>query len=145
MKLVQLIEYNKRKIFLQKLCRKWGRETNSSPFFIFEKCLIPGKSKRLQLSFNIVVSIYFSIYFNLGYNKNKQYKNLGPKIWSILIFQESVWDQFLHHILCMSFQESCFSCYILSTDQISQSVYLYISRYWAICALQLFLNQAVMS
>ena len=25
----QLVEYNKRKIFLQKLCRKWGRGTSS--------------------------------------------------------------------------------------------------------------------
>ena len=35
MKFVQLIEYNKRKIFLQKLCRKWGKETSSRPLFIF--------------------------------------------------------------------------------------------------------------
>ena len=31
----QLIEYNKRNIFLQKLCGKWGRETSSRPLFIF--------------------------------------------------------------------------------------------------------------
>ena len=36
----QLIKYNKRKIFLQKLCGKWGRETSSRPFFIFWKRLI---------------------------------------------------------------------------------------------------------
>ena len=35
MKFGQLIEYNKRNIFLQKLCRKWGRETSSRPLFIF--------------------------------------------------------------------------------------------------------------
>ena len=27
----------------------------------------------------------------------------------ILVFQERVWDEFLHHILCMMFQEKCFS------------------------------------
>ena len=27
----QLIEYNKRNIFLQKLCRKWGKEASSRP------------------------------------------------------------------------------------------------------------------
>ena len=48
-----LIEYNKRSIFLQKLCRKWGRETSSRPLLIFLKCLIWGKSCALQLSFNI--------------------------------------------------------------------------------------------
>ena len=35
MKFGQLIEYNKRNIFLQKLCRKWGKETNSRPLLIF--------------------------------------------------------------------------------------------------------------
>ena len=35
MKFGQLIEYNKRNIFLQKLCRKWGKETSSRPLFIF--------------------------------------------------------------------------------------------------------------
>ena len=32
MKFGQLIEYNKRNIFLQKLCRKWGKKTTSTPF-----------------------------------------------------------------------------------------------------------------
>ena len=35
MKFGQLIKYNKRNIFLQKLYRKWGRETSSRPLFIF--------------------------------------------------------------------------------------------------------------
>ena len=37
MKFGELIEYNKRNIFLQKLCRKWGRETSSKPLFIYSK------------------------------------------------------------------------------------------------------------
>ena len=37
MKLGQWIDYNKRIIFLQKLCRKWGRETCHRPLFIFLK------------------------------------------------------------------------------------------------------------
>ena len=45
MKFGQLIEYNKRNIFLQKLCRKWGKETSSRPLFIFQKSLIWGESK----------------------------------------------------------------------------------------------------
>ena len=40
----QLIDYNKRNIFLQKLCGKWGRETSSRPL-IFWKNLIWGKNK----------------------------------------------------------------------------------------------------
>ena len=35
LKLRQLIEYNKRNIFLKKLCGKWGRETSNRPLFIF--------------------------------------------------------------------------------------------------------------
>ena len=41
----QLIEYNKRNIFLQKLCEKWGRETSSRPLFVFTKSLIWCESK----------------------------------------------------------------------------------------------------
>ena len=40
MKSGQLIEYNKRNIFLQKITRKMGRETSSRPLFIFKKILI---------------------------------------------------------------------------------------------------------
>ena len=39
MKFSQLIEYNKRNNLLQRLCRKWGRETSSRPLFIFWKSL----------------------------------------------------------------------------------------------------------
>ena len=50
----------------------------------------------------------------------------------------------VHRILRMIFQEKCFSCYTLLTDQISLSDCLYFLRYWSICLLQLFVNQAVM-
>ena len=45
MKLGQLIEYNKRNIFLQKLCGKWGMETSPRPLFIFSKSLRWGERK----------------------------------------------------------------------------------------------------
>ena len=35
MKFGQLTEYNKSNIFLQVLCRKWGKKTSSRPFFVF--------------------------------------------------------------------------------------------------------------
>ena len=35
MKFGQLIEYNKRNNFFQKLCRKSGKENSSRPLFIF--------------------------------------------------------------------------------------------------------------
>ena len=40
MKYGQLIEYNKRNNFLQKLCGKCGKKTSCRPFFIFQKSLI---------------------------------------------------------------------------------------------------------
>ena len=40
MKFGQYIQHNKRNTFLQKLCRKWGKENNSRPLFIFWKSLI---------------------------------------------------------------------------------------------------------
>ena len=45
MKFGQLIEYLKRNIFLEKLCKKSGRGTSSSPLFIFLKTFVLGKSK----------------------------------------------------------------------------------------------------
>ena len=45
MKFSQLIESNKRSIFLQKLCEKWGKETSSRPLFIFLKRLLWDESK----------------------------------------------------------------------------------------------------
>ena len=45
MKFDQLLEYNKRGIFLQKLCQKWGRKTSSRPLLIFWKSLTWGEKK----------------------------------------------------------------------------------------------------
>ena len=45
----------------------------------------------------------------------------------------------------MIFQEKCFSYYILLTAQISLSDCLYFWKYWAICILRLFANEAVTS
>ena len=42
-------------------------------------------------------------------------------------------------------KKKCFSCYIQLTDQILLSDSLFFLRYWAICALQLFVSQVVTS
>ena len=64
MKLGQLIKYNKRNIFLQNLCRKWGRETSSWPLFIFKKCVTWLKNKWALAYFQCI-----SIALNLAYDK----------------------------------------------------------------------------
>ena len=76
MKFGQVIEYNKRNIFLWKSCRKWGRETSSSPlFFLKKKSFIWGKSKGFAVLFQSL-----SIVLNLATNKNKIYKDF--EYWS---------------------------------------------------------------
>ena len=45
MKFDQVIEHNKRNNFLQKSCRKWGRETSSRPLFVFLRSFKWGKSE----------------------------------------------------------------------------------------------------
>ena len=89
--------------------------------FFFKK-----KASGLQLSFNIFrqPSTWYTIKTSCI-----KLQTIDPEIYSILIFQKRVWDQFLHHILCMIFQEKCFSCYILLTDQISLSDCIYFLRY----------------
>ena len=69
---------------------------------------------------------------------------IDPGLCSILIFHKRDWKYFLHHVLCIIFQEKCFS-YVLLTDQISLSDCLYFLRYWAICVLQLFVSQVINS
>ena len=56
MKFGQLIEYNKRNIFLQNLCRKWGKETSLRPLFFFKK--------KLNIWWKQVVCSLVSIYFD---------------------------------------------------------------------------------
>ena len=101
----------------------------------FKKALYEVKASGLQLSFNIFrqPSTWHTIKTNCI-----KLQTIDPEICSILIFQKRVWEQFLHHILCMIFQEKCFSFYILLTDKISMSDCLQVLRYWAICVLQLF-------
>ena len=55
MKFGQLIEYNVTNIFLEKSCRRWGRETGFRPLFFYKKALYEIKAK----GFHILVSIYF--------------------------------------------------------------------------------------
>ena len=75
MKFGQLIGFNNKNIFLQKLCRKWKKKTSSRPFFIFYKSFIWGKSKWSGAKFQ-----YIPIALNLAYDKSKLYETLD--YWS---------------------------------------------------------------
>ena len=71
-----------------------------------------------------VVYILITLYFNCPPLRNT-IKTNSVKLYTITreicSIQKRIWDQCLHHILCMIFQEKCFSGYILLTDQISPS------------------------
>ena len=139
MKFGQLIEYNKRKTFLQKSCRKSSKEANFRPFLFFKKALYEVKASGLQLSFNI---------FQQSSSQQRnciEFDNIDPEICSIFNFQKKEWVQLLHHILRMNFQEKYFSCCILLTKQSSFSDCFYFFRCWSICVLKLFVNQVVTS
>ena len=117
-----------------------ARKLVSNCLLFFEKALYQVKANGLHVNFTIFWQP--SNQHAIKTNRLKLYTT-HPEICSILIFQMRVWEQFLQHILCMIFQQKCFSCYILLTDQISLSDCLYFLRYWTICLLQLFVNQVV--
>ena len=111
---------------------------NSSCFL--KKTFYELKVNGLQVSFNI--SRQPSTWPTIKTNCVKL-QTTDPGIRSISIFQKRVWKQFLHHILCMIFQEKRFSFYILLTDQFSLPYCLYFLRYWTKSVLQLLDFQVV--
>ena len=120
---------------------KQGDQFQTS-FCFFKKALYERKATSLQLSFNIMRQ---SSTWHTIKTSCIKLQAIDLEICSTLSFQKRVQEQFLYHILCMIFQQKCFSCYILLTEQISLSNYVYFLRYWTIYVLQLFVNQGVAS
>ena len=118
MKFGQLIEYNKRNIF-SKIMQK-TRQGDQFQTFSYLTCHTV-KTNCIKLQTTV------------------------PETSSILIFQKRIWDQILHQILCLVFQEKCLLCQIILTAQNSLPDCLYFLGHWAICVLQLFVNQAMTS
>ena len=137
MKFGLLIEYYKRNIFLQKSCRKWGKETSSRRLFVFSKSFVWCESNWSAAWFH-----YILIALKLAYNKNKFHKTWDR--WSRDILNLDFLEKGLGIVpsphLCMNFQQKCFSCQILLTDQVSLSDCVYFLRYWVIRVLQMFFN-----
>ena len=123
MKFGQVIQYNNRNTFLINHAENLAGRLVLD-LFLSKKALSEFKAKGLQLNIFQQFSTWHTI---------KTYcitlKTIDPETCSILIFQKKIWEQFLHHILCMIFQEKCFSCYILLTDKISLPDCLYFLRY----------------
>ena len=142
MEIGQLIEYNNRKIFHRTLCRKWGRENSHRPLFVFFfKCLIWGKSKWSAAEFQDI-----SISLNLGYNKNKLHQTLGYGSRDIFNFDfpdKALGLVYPPHFVYDFSRIMFLMLYSINWPNLSD--YLYFSRYWAICVLQLFVNLTVTS
>ena len=106
MKLGQLIKYSVRNNFPQKIMLKMRQE---DLFLFLRKVLYKVKVVKVNshhLSFNI-----FWYTPTCTCSKNKRYYNVqtvDPEICSILIFYKRVWNQLLHHILCIFFLRKIF-------------------------------------
>ena len=103
MKFGQLIEYKKKNIFFKNYAENEGKKTNYRPLFFTKKkkkALHSVKASCLQLSFNI-----FWEPWTLHKIKTKCIilQTTEPEICSILIFQKRICEQFLRHILFMTF------------------------------------------
>ena len=149
MRLGQVMEYNKRnhaeneaEILVPDLFFCFSSRTL---FFILAKFFF-------RPLFFILGNIFFQLSFDIFRQSSIQdaiktncikLQTIDPEICSNLNFQKRI--QFFHHILSMIFQEKCFSCYILLTDQILLPDCLYFLKYWLIFVLQLFFNQVVTS
>ena len=144
MKFGQLIEYDKRNIFLQKSCRNHAENETGrlvpDLFLFFKKALHKVQTSGLELGFTLFREPQIKDTIKTNFRK---LQTIDPEIYSILTFQKGVWEQFLHHILFIIFQQKFFSCYILLTDQISLSDCFYFLRYQAICVVQFLVNQVV--
>ena len=125
----QLIEYKKRNVFLQKSCKKWGRETSPRLLFVFKKSFIWGKSK-FQ---------YISIVHNLACNIIKRCRTWD--YWS----RDMLNFDFLQKGLGIVYnilRKMFLILYFINWPNPLLD-YLYFWRYWTMCALQLFVNQAL--
>ena len=109
-KLCQLIEYNKGN-FHSRITHvmRQGDQIQTS-FYFFKNVEYEVKTTILQLIFSVFRQL--SNWDNIRTNCIKL-QIIDPEICSILIFQKRIQDQFIHQILCIIFQETFCTCYIL--------------------------------
>ena len=122
----QLIEYNMRNIFPEKLYTKCARETIPRPFY---------KKSNLSESLNQQSKVLL-LHAKLRSNDNilkLSYSSLDFTSYKTLLKNKRGLELvFLPH-LSMIFEEKYFSRYILLPYQISLSGCPYFLRYWTIC------------
>ena len=101
--------------FFQKSFRNEAGRLVPELFLLFKKALYEIKASGLQISFNI---FWQSLTWRTIKTDCIKLQTIDPEISSILIFQKTIWEQYLRVILDMVFHKKCFSCYTLLTDQI---------------------------
>ena len=87
MKFYQLIEYNLRHIFFQKSRRKWGRETSSRSFLVFQKSFIWGTSKLVSTPYFQYALAVLDFYINCI-----KFLTVDPKLYLLSFFSKMVWN-----------------------------------------------------
>ena len=138
MKIGQLIDCNINNVFLEKSCTTCGRET--IPRLFSKKIKIwhtSGSIVRSCIQFVLVVSQVEGHQNILKVRRRPltftSYKGLCKTKTGL---ERVSLPHFLH-----DFEEKYFSCCVLLPDQISLPGCIFLMGYWAICALQVFVNQ----
>ena len=116
----QLIEYIKEIFFFKNNVEGEVERLVPGIFLFARKALYQVKASGLQLSFNIYrqPSTWLTIKTSCVRLQSRDILNFDNL--------EKVSEQFLYHIFCIIFQEKCFSCYILLTDQIQLKAFFII-------------------
>ena len=143
MKFGQVLEHNKKNIFIQISCRKCGRKTSFRPLFVFQQSFICGKSKWSAAHFQ-----YISIVRSLAYNKNKLYKTLDYWSGGILhidLLEKRLWIVSPPHFVYDSPRKMFLMPYSINQPNFIVWLCLLLLRCWWILVLQFFVSQAVMS
>ena len=131
MKIGQLIEYNTRNIFIEKLYTKYGGEGSPRPFH---------KNQNWTYLWTNSLKCYKVCFYCMF--KSKVYQNIFKLKCRTLVFilykaffflkkKKKIWNSYSCLAFCMTLEEKYFSSYILLTDEISLPGSLYFLRFVA--------------
>ena len=131
MKIGQLIEYNIRNIFIEKLYTKYGGEASPRPFH---------KNQNWTYLWTNSLKCYKVCFYCMF--KSKVYQNIFKLKCRTLVFilykaffflkkKKMIWNSSSCLAFCMTLEEKYFSSYILLTDEISLPGSLYFLRFVA--------------
>ena len=146
MKFSQVIEYNKRNIFLENSYTKFSGETILRSF---------SKNPKLSISLDQQSKVLYRLFLlytklrNIEISQNILKLSCRPLAFALYIklffLKKELRNQSLFFVFCMTFEEKHFPRYTLLLDQISLSDCLNFVRYWTIYVLSLPVNHVMTS